>query len=56
MKTFFERYSGGECELVWNELHSLGGDVCNPAIIEDVRAVAQETVRRANLNLKIIIG
>ena len=56
MTAFFERYSSGECELVWNELHSLGGDVREPSIIEDVRAVAQETVRRATINLKIIIG
>ena len=56
MRTFFERYGSGECQFVWDELHSLGGDVRNPGIIEDAREVAQETVRRATLNLKIIIA
>ncbi|HUP27663.1 MAG TPA: hypothetical protein VM409_04445 [Chloroflexia bacterium] len=55
MRTFHERYIGGEFEQVWDEMCSLGSDVREPTYFDDVTAVARETMRRVRLNCEMLI-
>lgn len=55
MQDLFRRYIAGEREEVWADLRNLGAEVRSPALIGEAMAVAQETVRRAKLNLQSII-
>ncbi|KAF3889286.1 MULTISPECIES: hypothetical protein [Nostocales] len=53
-QTFFYRYLAGDRESVWKELQALG-EIVEPSLKADALAVARETMRRAKLNLEIIV-
>jgi hypothetical protein len=53
--SFLQRYLDDEREAVWSELAALGAGVREPGVIEDARAVARETMRRARSNLELIV-
>lgn len=52
--SYFRRYQAGEHEAVWAELSAIGEQVRFPAISEDARAVAGETMRRVQHNLQML--
>ncbi len=55
-KSFFDRYQAGECAAVWADLVALDAGVRHELYLEDARAVARETMRRARKNVVTIIG
>lgn len=55
MSSFLERYQLGECEVVWDELMSLGKAVRKGPVLPDALAVARETMRRVLYNLETLI-
>jgi hypothetical protein len=55
MATYLERYQSGEYEQVWTELVALGGQVREPSVLPHAQAVANETMRRARINIELII-
>jgi len=55
MSNFLQRYQGGACEAVWDELRALGASVYDPPYADDARAVARETMRRARANIETLI-
>jgi len=52
--TFLQRYVAGDREGVWADLVALGDSVRAPGHLEDARAVARETMRRARHNVKAL--
>ena len=53
---FYERYQNGECREVWKELIRLGPSVRNDPHATDALAVAYETMRRVEANVRILVG
>jgi hypothetical protein len=53
--TYHERYQAGEHIGVWRELTALGASVRVPGLIDDARAVAEETMTRVTTNIDRII-
>ncbi len=53
--TYHARYRAGEHVEVWHELTALGASVREPTLINDVRAVAEETMTRVATNIDCII-
>ena len=51
-RSFFERYLNGEHEAVWLELGRLRESGLDAATLEDVQAVAVETMKRVRHNLE----
>src|SRR5216683_8430653 len=51
---FFDRYTAGEYEKVWDELIALGARVREDPCAADALAVAYETMRRVELNVREI--
>jgi hypothetical protein len=51
---FFERYSNGECEKVWEELVALGPAVREDPYAADALAVAYETMQRVEANVRTV--
>jgi hypothetical protein len=54
--TLLNRYQNGEHEAVWRDLVALGGDVRQPPYLEPARAVAHETMRRARVNVELLLS
>jgi hypothetical protein len=54
MASYLERYLAGEHETVWSDLVALGTGALQPPVLDDVVAVAQETMRRATANVRIL--
>ncbi len=52
---FLARYLAGEHDAVWNELRALGVTAADPALAEEVRAVAEETMRRVRKNVETLL-
>lgn len=55
MRSFLERYEGGEHEQVWAELVALGAAVREKPLYTDALAVAHATMRRARHNIELLI-
>jgi hypothetical protein len=55
MRSFLERYEGGEHEPVWTELVALGDAVREEPLYTDALAVAHATMRRARRNIELLI-
>jgi hypothetical protein len=55
MATLLERYLDGEHVAVWDDLMALGEGVRHELYLEDARAVAAETMRRARHNVEELI-
>jgi len=55
MATFLERYLQGEYVQVWDELTALGAGVRQAHVIDDALDVARETMRRAVMNIQVLI-
>ncbi len=53
--SFLDRYRAGEHEAVWAELVSLGPAVFDPPLADDAWAVVRETMRRARINLGMLV-
>lgn len=52
---YLERYLGGECAGVWNELQQLAAQVREEPIYSSALAVATETMRRVRRNCERIV-
>jgi hypothetical protein len=52
---FLERYQAGEHKKVWTELVALGADVRRDPYAADALAVAHETMRRVESNIRTVI-
>ncbi len=50
-RSYYARYTAGECDVVWRELIDLGPSVYDAAVYPDALAVCSEIVRRAHTNL-----
>ena len=50
-----KRYLAGEHDEVWNELRALGVTAADPAVADEVRAVAEETMRRVRKNVETLL-
>lgn len=55
MKSYFNRYQDGDCEQVWEELLQRGPEVFDEPLHSDAWAVSCETMRRARLNIEVLI-
>lgn len=55
VSSFLHRYQSGERIDVWCELTALGKTVRDPLYLDDARAVARETMRRAADNIDVLI-
>ncbi|MBL8173113.1 MAG: hypothetical protein JNK48_00500, partial [Bryobacterales bacterium] len=55
MASMKARYEAGEHEPVWAELMAMGGAVRRPEVLEEARAVARETMRRARWNIEKLV-
>ena len=55
MASYLARYQQGEHEAVWRDLVALGARVREPAVRDDARAVAAETMRRVRHNLELLV-
>jgi hypothetical protein len=55
MPSYLDRYQQGECEHVWAELVALGDQVRAEPLYSDALAVARETMRRARLNIEMLV-
>jgi hypothetical protein len=55
MPSFLGRCQQGECEQVWAELVALGDQVRAEPLYSDALAVARETMRRARMNIEMLI-
>jgi hypothetical protein len=55
-RSFLDRYQSGECKAVWDDLVALGSGVRHELYLEDARAVAKETMRRAKRNVETLIA
>ena len=55
MTTYLERYRGGECVPVWDELMARGDEAREEPLYSEALAVARETMRRARHNLELLI-
>lgn len=55
MTSFLERYMEGEHRAVWAELLAYGGKVRQESLLDDARAVARETMRRARENIELLV-
>jgi hypothetical protein len=55
MGTYLDRYLAGEYEEVWTELLVEGEKIRNEPLYSDALAVAQETMRRAKINIGLLI-
>ncbi|MDF1503438.1 hypothetical protein [Roseisolibacter sp. H3M3-2] len=53
--TYLARYLAGEHEAVWRELAALGPAVRAPAVRDDARAVARETMARVRRNVERVV-
>jgi hypothetical protein len=51
----FDRYVGGEYQMVWKELVEIGDDVRQDAVAADALAVAYETMARVHENVKLLV-
>lgn len=56
MGELFDLYSSGNHERVWGMMNNLNLSAPAPAELEDVLAVAHETMRRAAHNLELIVS
>jgi hypothetical protein len=56
MSDLLRRYQAGEYEAVWDDLRALGSRVYDAPSVDDARAVARETMRRARANIETLIG
>jgi hypothetical protein len=52
MRSYLSRYQHGECQQVWQELHTLGTNVHQADVYPDAWAVAIETMKRVRHNVK----
>jgi hypothetical protein len=52
MRSYLSRYQQGECQQVWQELHTLGTNVHQADVYPDAWAVAIETMKRVRHNVK----
>jgi len=52
----FERYRAGEHTAVWSELVARGGSVRSDPLAADALAVAYETMRRVDQNIRTIVS
>jgi Domain of unknown function (DUF6745) len=52
----FERYVAGEYNKVWSELVAMGPAVREEPIVADALAVAYETMRRVEANVRTVVG
>jgi hypothetical protein len=50
--SYLDRYHAGRHAEVWEELTALGADVRTPGLLDEARAVAAETMRRAKVNVE----
>jgi hypothetical protein len=50
MSDWIERYRGGECAVVWEEMQALGQGIRKPAYRKAASAVVKETMQRARKN------
>lgn len=55
MTDLLSRYERGQCVEVWEELEALGPQVREEPYIKEAIAVANETVRRASVNIEQLI-
>ena len=55
MRTYYDRYQGGEHEAVWADLLALGNGVHEEPVYSDAVAVARETMSRARTNIETLI-
>ena len=55
VRSFHARYLAGEHEAVWRELAALGDGVRDPAVLDDARAVARETMQRVRRNVELVV-
>lgn len=55
MTNFRERFLGGECEQVWNDLVGLKEQVREEPFYSEAIAVARETMRRTRRNIEVLI-
>jgi hypothetical protein len=55
MSTFLDRYLAGEHVAVWEDLVALGPRVRQTRYLADATAVADETMRRARQNVKLLL-
>lgn len=53
--SFLRRYQAGEHEAVWADMAALGAAVRSAPYLDDARAVARETMRRARSNVETLI-
>lgn len=56
MPSYLERYLAGERAAVWDELTKLGAAVAQEPLATDAQAVALETMRRARVNVEVIVS
>jgi hypothetical protein len=52
---WLSRYCNGEYAAVWNELAELGPAVRQGAVLQEARAVADETMRRVRYNIEVLV-
>jgi hypothetical protein len=55
VRTYYDRYQGGEHEAVWADLLALGNGVHEEPVYSDAVAVARETMSRARTNIETLI-
>ena len=55
-QSYLTRYLAGEHEAVWRELAAMGDGVRDPAVLDDARAVARETMRRVRRNVETVVA
>jgi hypothetical protein len=56
MTSLLSLYQSGKHAEAWRNIQDLGGKACQPPLREDVWAVANETMRRAQSNLIVIVS
>ena len=55
MQTYLDRYRQGDCESVWAELLTLGGQIRKQPLFADAMAVAREAMTRARTNIELLV-